>query len=213
MLVVSLFVCSSILQTYHNQILTRSYTAWISCNDITDANKWTEFSGWWSRNPRVAGRVPYKNGASMFLGLEMGPSANSPTEPALQFNSDTWRDASWWWWFYPVSARPWNSNVPIIMLTAVSDENRSDHVWKFGADDHIAKPFSPRHQLHRIKALLRRVQGSMTSRVMHCPTDHLAIGHWYSCTPNLTQRKALEEEDLSARAATVTLFLTRPTKY
>ena len=50
------------------------------------------------------------------------------------------------------------SNVPIIMLTAVSDETDQIIGLEIGADDYIAKPFSPRQLMARIKALLRRVQ-------------------------------------------------------
>lgn len=48
------------------------------------------------------------------------------------------------------------SNVPIIMLTASSDEMDRILGLEIGADDYIAKPFSPRELLARIKALLRR---------------------------------------------------------
>ena len=48
------------------------------------------------------------------------------------------------------------SNVPIIMLTANSDEMDRILGLEIGADDYIAKPFSPRELLARIKALLRR---------------------------------------------------------
>ncbi|GLQ71843.1 response regulator [Vibrio penaeicida] len=49
------------------------------------------------------------------------------------------------------------SNVPIIMLTAVSDETDQIIGLEIGADDYIAKPFSPRQLMARIKALLRRM--------------------------------------------------------
>jgi len=48
------------------------------------------------------------------------------------------------------------SNVPIIMLTANSDEVDRILGLEIGADDYMAKPFSPRELLARIKALLRR---------------------------------------------------------
>ncbi|MBD1571805.1 response regulator transcription factor [Vibrio sp. S17_S38] len=50
------------------------------------------------------------------------------------------------------------SNVPIIMLTAVSDETDQIIGLEIGADDYIAKPFRPRQLMARIKALLRRAQ-------------------------------------------------------
>ncbi|MCM0148700.1 response regulator transcription factor [Photobacterium galatheae] len=50
------------------------------------------------------------------------------------------------------------SNVPIIMLTAVTDEVDRIAGLEIGADDYITKSFSPRELLARIKALLRRTQ-------------------------------------------------------
>ena len=49
-----------------------------------------------------------------------------------------------------------NSQIPIIMLTAASDEADRVIGLELGADDYIAKPFSPRELMARIKALLRR---------------------------------------------------------
>ena len=50
-----------------------------------------------------------------------------------------------------------NSDVPIIMLTALG--NISDRVMglEFGADDYIIKPFSPKELEARIRAALRRI--------------------------------------------------------
>lgn len=46
--------------------------------------------------------------------------------------------------------------IPIIMLTAKNDDEHSIQALDAGADDYIAKPFSPRALLARINALLRR---------------------------------------------------------
>ena len=48
------------------------------------------------------------------------------------------------------------SKVPVIMLTAVSDEMDRIIGLEIGADDYLAKPFNPRELLARIKAILRR---------------------------------------------------------
>jgi len=48
------------------------------------------------------------------------------------------------------------SQVPIIMLTANSDETDRIIGLELGADDYLAKPFNPRELLARIKAILRR---------------------------------------------------------
>lgn len=53
------------------------------------------------------------------------------------------------------------SNVPIIMLTAKTEEDDKITGLSIGADDYISKPFSPRELIGRVKALLRRAyQGS-----------------------------------------------------
>ncbi|SCK13707.1 phosphate regulon transcriptional regulator PhoB [Vogesella sp. LIG4] len=52
--------------------------------------------------------------------------------------------------------------IPIIMLTARSDEQDKVQGLEAGADDYITKPFSPRELLARIKAVLRRRAPQMT---------------------------------------------------
>ena len=47
-------------------------------------------------------------------------------------------------------------SIPIIMLTARSDEQDKLQGLETGADDYITKPFSPRELNARIKAVLRR---------------------------------------------------------
>lgn len=46
--------------------------------------------------------------------------------------------------------------VPIIMLTAKGDETDRVRGLEAGADDYLAKPFSPRELIARVKAVLRR---------------------------------------------------------
>src|SRR5690606_17906716 len=48
------------------------------------------------------------------------------------------------------------SDVPIIMLTALSEEVDQITGLEIGADDYITKPFSPRALVARVRALLRR---------------------------------------------------------
>lgn len=52
-----------------------------------------------------------------------------------------------------------DSAVPIIMLTAKSEEEDRIAGLGIGADDYVVKPFSPRELVTRVKALLRRVKG------------------------------------------------------
>jgi len=51
-----------------------------------------------------------------------------------------------------------HSQVPIIMLTASSDETDRVVGLEIGADDYLAKPFSARELQARVKALLRRAR-------------------------------------------------------
>ena len=52
------------------------------------------------------------------------------------------------------------SQVPILFLTACSDEVNTVMALEQGADDYIAKPFHLRELLARMKAILRRTQGA-----------------------------------------------------
>lgn len=49
------------------------------------------------------------------------------------------------------------SEVPIIMLTAKSEEDDKLLGYELGADDYITKPFNPRILVAKVKALLKRV--------------------------------------------------------
>jgi DNA-binding response OmpR family regulator len=48
--------------------------------------------------------------------------------------------------------------IPILMLTARGDETDRVVGLELGADDYLAKPFSPRELLARLRAVLRRAQ-------------------------------------------------------
>ena len=48
------------------------------------------------------------------------------------------------------------SSLPIIMLTAKSDEEDKLKGYEYGADDYMTKPFSPKILLAKVNALLRR---------------------------------------------------------
>jgi DNA-binding response OmpR family regulator len=53
-----------------------------------------------------------------------------------------------------------DDNIPILMLTAKSDEIDRVVGLEIGADDYLAKPFGPRELLARIRAILRRANGT-----------------------------------------------------
>ena len=52
------------------------------------------------------------------------------------------------------------SSVPIVMLTARDEEADRVAGFEVGADDYVSKPFSPRELAARIKAVLRRAEGT-----------------------------------------------------
>jgi two-component system phosphate regulon response regulator PhoB len=56
----------------------------------------------------------------------------------------------------------YSKNIPIIMLTARSEEIDKIRGLDVGADDYVTKPFSPRELNARIKAVLRRRAPQMT---------------------------------------------------
>lgn len=64
------------------------------------------------------------------------------------------------------------SKVPIIMLTARVEEIDRLLGLELGADDYICKPFSPREVVARVKAVLRRSEGTAQSdRVLTLDTE------------------------------------------
>ena len=58
-----------------------------------------------------------------------------------------------------------NSKVPIIMLTAKSDESSELNGFECGADEYIAKPFCPKILTARVDALIRRSYSIDSSEV------------------------------------------------
>ena len=58
---------------------------------------------------------------------------------------------------------PDTAAVPIIFLTALNDEEDTLHGFDLGADDYIAKPFSVREVVARVKAVLGRTSATPSS--------------------------------------------------
>ena len=55
------------------------------------------------------------------------------------------------------------SNVPVIMLTAKSEEDDRVRGLELGADDYVTKPFSPRELVSRVRAVMRRTESASGS--------------------------------------------------
>jgi DNA-binding response OmpR family regulator len=63
-----------------------------------------------------------------------------------------------------VRSEPRTAAIPIIMLTARADESERIVGLEIGADDYVAKPFSPNELVARVRALLRRTQRQPETR-------------------------------------------------
>ena len=55
---------------------------------------------------------------------------------------------------------PAHMNIPVVLLTAKTEETDKVLGLEIGADDYVTKPFSPRELVARIKAVLRRYENS-----------------------------------------------------
>jgi two-component system phosphate regulon response regulator PhoB len=80
-------------------------------------------------------------------------------------------------------------DVPIIMLTARSNEGDKVEGLEAGADDYITKPFSPKELIARIKAVLRRRAPQLTDDLVEIgglkldPATHRLSGARPGATP------------------------------
>ncbi|MBN9315708.1 MAG: response regulator [Devosia sp.] len=74
-----------------------------------------------------------------------------------------------------------DSDIPIILLTAVSEETDKVVGLELGADDYVTKPFNPRELLARVRAILRRAAGS--PRQAPAADRRLAFDRWCSTPP------------------------------
>jgi two-component system, OmpR family, KDP operon response regulator KdpE len=61
--------------------------------------------------------------------------------------------------------REWTS-APIILLSAVGDEDEKVRALDAGADDYVVKPFAPRELVARLQAALRRAAGADESAIV-----------------------------------------------
>jgi DNA-binding response OmpR family regulator len=91
-------------------------------------------------------------------------------------------------------ARPGTANTPIIMLTARTSEADRVAGLDLGADDYVTKPFSLRELSARVRAVLRRRNGTMAASVpyegRHLRADFEAVSISVDGTPvRLTRRE------------------------
>ena len=98
-------------------------------------------------------------------------------------------------------------DVPVIMLTARSQETDRIYGLELGADDYVVKPFSPAELVARVKAVLRRTQGeSGAIQKEDQPIEH-GVLHINPLTRAVEVRG--ENIDLTATEFNLLLFMAR----
>ncbi len=75
-----------------------------------------------------------------------------------------------------VRANEATAAIPIIMLTARAEESERIVGLELGADDYLAKPFSPNELVARVRALLRRAARGAKAAAAAAATKTLAYG-------------------------------------
>lgn len=67
------------------------------------------------------------------------------------------------------------SDTPVIMITARGEDFEKIMGLDIGADDYIVKPFSPGEVMARVRAVLRRIEGSDNNTQKMLRTDNLEV--------------------------------------
>jgi two-component system phosphate regulon response regulator PhoB len=65
-----------------------------------------------------------------------------------------------------IRRRPEHAHIPVVMLTARTEEADRLRGLELGADDYVTKPFSPAELVARIRAVLRRVRPMLGDQVL-----------------------------------------------
>jgi len=86
-------------------------------------------------------------------------------------------------------------SVPILMLTARSDEIDKVVGLEVGADDYLTKPFSMRELLARVKAMLRRLRMIREELGTESPKEKKDQLHFQDLSINLTRREVTYKEE------------------
>ena len=90
-----------------------------------------------------------------------------------------------------------NSEVSIIMLSAVNEEADRIVGLEVGADDYLSKPFSPRELLARIKALVRRTTGELGQKRQSSHLNALPAIRFNDWTLDRNRRLLISPESLT----------------
>jgi two-component system, OmpR family, response regulator len=96
-----------------------------------------------------------------------------------------------------------NTQLPIIMLTAMAEDTDRVIGLEMGADDYVTKPFNPRELVARIKAVLRRAN-SMPRQRVKLDGGRLRFDRW---TFDTAQRELISADGVAVPLSTVEFLL------
>ena len=89
------------------------------------------------------------------------------------------------------------SNLPIIMLTAIGTDTDRIVGLEMGADDYLAKPFNPRELLARVKAILRRTSTDIAPEAEAASdNESMSIAKFEGWSLNMASRVLLSPDEL-----------------
>lgn len=105
------------------------------------------------------------------------------------------------------------TDVPIILLTAMSDETDKIIGLEMGADDYLVKPFNLRELLARIKSVLRRTKNTPRGKLNDI--ESASMVHFDRWKLDVKARELLDENDVSyvltsAEYLLLSVFLLHP---
>ncbi len=89
-----------------------------------------------------------------------------------------------------------DSHIPIIMLTAVSEDVERILGLEMGADDYLGKPFNPRELLARVRAILRRSSPDTNSSKEHAVKSQHIIFRFDDWELDQTTRRLISPDNL-----------------
>lgn len=103
------------------------------------------------------------------------------------------------------------SDIPIILLTAVAEDTDRIVGLEMGADDYITKPFNPRELLARIKTVLRRTN-ALPPKQQTVTNTHYRFAGWAldSGRQELTGADGIARSLSTGEFVLLTTFLERP---
>jgi two-component system OmpR family response regulator len=107
-----------------------------------------------------------------------------------------------------------SSDIPVIMLTARGEETDRIVGLEMGADDYLAKPFSARELLARIKAILRRSRSLPQNLKPDDSARHIRFADWILDTVErqLVSAKGVVTPLAGAEYRLLRIFLSHPNR-